>query len=487
MSSERRALILSGPQYFNQRKPISGVVKRRLMRINPLSVGIVSSKLKEYGYETTYRSINPDKIEGLDEQIEWADETFISARYFDITPAQKVIAAANRLGKRTIVGGYGPTFNSEAFADASVRVYGEAEPVLDILIDDLRSSKEEAEYDARNLPPFDLSEYIHPDRSIYSPPRVGPRLHAFETQRACPNACSFCAPTRLQKRGKEGVRVRPIDDVIKEVETAELQKGDNIFFVDLNTMSIPDQQLEELFSWLKAKEIRWYTEGTVAKLVKNTKTANILLDQMSPLDGQGGCYEFLYGADDLAIERTRGSKNKKRSMITKAVRIFKEHGIALNLSIVVGLDHHRYPETFYQIASQINDAQPTYTFFHIATPYQGTPWGDQVYEADRVFETDSTKFNHQQAVAYPKSMTREELEQGYIWLKRQFNTPARIRDTAQKHFNPKAMRQDPLLGVMLTGLPWAVETWLGLQELKARGYIDPQVQRELDQGYRNWQ
>jgi radical SAM superfamily enzyme YgiQ (UPF0313 family) len=458
------------------------------MHMDPLSVGIVSSKLQEYGYETRYQPMNPNKVEGLNEQIEWADEIFISARHFDTTPTQEVITAANRLGKRTIVGGYGPTFNSEAFANASVRVYGEAEPILDILIDNLRSDRGEVEYDTRDLPPFDLSKYIHPDRAIYSSPKIGPRLHAFETQRGCPNACSFCSPTRLQKRGKEGIRVRPVDDLIREIETAGLQKGHNIFFVDLNTMSIPNQQLEELFSWLKVRGIRWYTEGTVAKLVEDTETASNLLKLMSPLDGQGGCCEFLYGADDLAVEKTKGSKNKRRSMITKTVKIFKEHGIALNLSVVVGLDHHRFPETFYQIAGQINEAQPAYTFFHIATPYQGTPWGDQVYKAGRVIEADSTKFNHQQAVAHPKSMTREELEQGYIWLKRQFNNPIKILGTAQKHFNPKAMRQDPfLLGPMLTGLPWAAETWLGLQELGAKGYIDRQTQRELDQGYRNWQ
>ncbi len=488
MKDERKALLLSGPQYINHRRPMSSLAKRRLMHLDPLSVGILSARLKNHDYQTRYQVITPNKEERLQPAIKWADDVFISARHFDTTPAQEIISLANCFGKRTIVGGYGPTFNPNSFEDATVRVYGEAEPILDIMIDDLRSNKEEAEYDTRNLPPFNLTDYVHPDRTIYSLPKVGPRLHPFETQRGCPNACSFCSPTRLQKRSPEGVRTRPIRGIIEEIESMHLNRADHIFFVDLNTMSIPPEKLRELLSYLKSKEINWYTEGTVSQLIDESESAAKLLKLMSPLNGGGGCYEFLYGADDLALEKPKGSKDKKRSAIKKAVNVFRKHGIALNLSVVVGLDHHQYPETFYQIANTVREARPSYTFFHIATPYLGTPWGETVYRDGRVFEEDTTKFNHQQVIAQPELMTVEELEQGYIWLKRQFYRPESIYQTAKEHFNPTAMRQDPvLLGPILTGLPWAMETWLGLQELAARGYIRWPVQKELDHGYQSWQ
>ncbi|MBU3956990.1 cobalamin-dependent protein [Patescibacteria group bacterium] len=485
---ERKALLLSGPQYHNERKPITAQISRSYEHIDPLGIAIVSTVLEKHGFERKWLPITPKKVDKLEKYIEEVGFIFISARHFDTSLAQKVIKMANKHGKTTIVGGYGPTFNPSAFEKATVRVRGEAEPVFKQLMDDLLSGKPEEIYDATKLPPFDLKDYIWPDRNIF-PSSLLPGGNRFkrypqEWQRGCKNWCSFCSPVRLQKRG---VRVRKIPDIIAEIEHLKLKKGDYVFSTDLNTTAVPSEELGELFRHLKDRGIRWFTEGTVAPLLEDLENGGNLLRLMSAQKEIGGCYSFLYGADDLVKERVAGSLDKKVALLKKAVQVFREFSIPLNFSIVLGLDHHQYPETFFQTALILEEANASNIFFQIATPYLGTPWGNSVYREGRVFETETTHFNHNQPVATPKQMTKEQLQQGTYWIIRQFNNPEKIAKTARANLNSSVMSRNPTLGVFLSGLLWGFERYLSILELSARGYVDKKTQKELDAQFKAWQ
>jgi len=485
---ERKALLLSGPQYHNERKPTAARISRFYEHIDPLGIAIVSAVLEKHGFERKWLPMTPGKVNKLEKYIEEAGFIFISARHFDTSLAQKVIRMANKHGKTTVVGGYGPTFNPSAFEKATVRVRGEAEPIFEQLVDDLLSGKPEEIYDAAKLPPFDLENYIWPDRNIFSSTRQleGSHLkrHPQEWQRGCKNWCSFCSPVRLQKRG---IRARKIPDIIAEIEHLKLKKGDYVFSTDLNTTAIPSEELNELFRHLKDKGIRWFTEGTVAPLIKDLENGGNLLRLMSAQKEIGGCYSFLYGADDLVKEKVAGSLDKQVIFLKRAVQIFKEFNIPLNLSIVLGLDHHQYPETFFQTAAILEETHVSNIFFQIATPYLGTPWGNLVYKEGRVFETETSYFNHTQPVATPKQMTREQLQQGAYWIIRQFNSPEKIAKTAKANLNSSVMSRNPTLGIFLSGLLWGFERYLSILELSARGYVNRKIQQELDASFKAWQ
>ena len=485
---ERKVLLLSGPQYYNERKPASARISRFYEHIDPLGIAIVSAVLKKHGFERKWLPIIPERVNKLEKYIEEAGFIFISARHFDTSLTQEVIRIANKHRKTTVVGGYGPTFNPSAFEEATVRVRGEAEPVIEKLVDDLLTNKPEKIYDATKLPPFDLKDYIWPDRNIFPsshlPGRNRLKRHPQEWQRGCTNWCSFCSPVRLQKRE---IRVRKISDIIAEIEHLKLKKGDYLFSTDLNTAAIPSEELSELFRHLKNKGIRWFTEGTVAPLVKDLENGGNLLRLMSAKNEIGGCYSFLYGADDLVKERVEGSLDKQVELIKKAVQVFREFNIPLNFSIVLGLDHHRYPEAFFQTASILKETDAPNIFFQIATPYLGTPWGNSFYREGRVFETETTHFNHNQPVASHKQMTKEQLQQGVYWIIRQFNNPKKIAKTARANLNPLVMSQNPALGVFLSGLLWGIERYLSILELSAGGYIDKKIQQELDTSFKDWQ
>lgn len=498
MVERERALLLSGPQHADVERPLTQNIRRVLEHIDPLGIAIISTILKRYGFETHWMEMAKKKDDGsgLRLLMESVDAVFISSRFYDISLAQKAIKTANQIGIPVIVGGYGPTFSPEDFHNASSIVQGEVEPVGEQMVDDLLTGKLKPLYDSRELPPYDITnDYIRPDRTIFSQwrwPLSRIRKYPQEWQRGCSNFCTFCSPTRMQRinvtNGERLVRVRKTSDIKEEItHDMKLKRGDHLFSVDINSSAIPEEDLYDLFSFLKNSGIRWYTEGTVLPLLENLERMgkkDSLLSLMSATNSIGGCYSFLYGADDLISEKVAGSRDKNIKILDMAVETFRRFGIPLNLSVVVGLDNHHYPESFYEIARILEELKPPYSFIHIATPYPGTVWGEHVRVEGRVFNYKSTDYNHRKVVATPKNMSPEQLQQGYFWLLRQLNSPDKISKTTKVNFSGDVVKQNPTLASIQSGLIWAIETYMITLELSARGSLDWKFQAELDSGYR---
>lgn len=491
MSPEKRALLLVGPQHYNETKPISGRIRRTYEHLDPLGIAIVSAFLKKYGIKTRLEVMEPGRIDRcFQDSSSPPDFLFVSARHFDASLVQEAMGKAKAaFGDQTkiVVGGYSPTFNPERFPETDVIVQGEFEPVAEAVIDGLLTGTFEYIYDSRATP-LDMNHYTYPDRTIF--PKFPPglerlRRHTQEWMRGCLNRCSFCSPSRMQG----SLRSREPQDIIAEIEKMGLQKGDHLFSVDLNTMAIPQETLYELFAYLKNKGIRWYTEGTVRPLLENLKeqgSEKSLLKLMSPKPGPGGCHSFLYGADDLTLAKVKGSKDKELTDLARAIAVFKEMGIPLNLSLIVGLDNHKFPATFYQYAQTVQELLPPYVFFQIATPYTGTSWGNQVAQEGRIFDSESLHYTHSQPVMIPEQMTAEQLQQGYYWLLRTCYNPEQLKEIAKANIDPTSLKTNPLLSIFSSGLPWGTVTLLALAELSARGHINKEMQRELDNGYKTW-
>lgn len=283
------------------------------------------------------------------------------------------------------------------------------------------------------------------------------------------------------------VRFRNPKDIIAEIESIGLEEGGHLFLTDLNTMTIPRNVLVEMFTYLKQKGIKWYTEGTVSGLLSDHRNGDDeLLRLMSPLDGKGGCASFLYGADDLVNSRVKGSLDKDRELVSEAVEVFREYGIPFNLSVVVGLDNHEFPDSVFLIRKTLEEVRAAYTFLHVATPYTGTPWGDLVKKQGRVIDEDTIHYNHRRVVHTPAKMTSGQLQQGYYWLLSRLNSPKNVARTAGVNTNTQLFKADSLLGVIGSGLPWGIESFLTASELYCRGNFDKIVFKELDAGYEKW-
>lgn len=489
-NEDRRVLVLSGPQHWDPRRPITGHLRRYAEHLDPLGIAIVAAYLRDAGFKPVYREMLPGKIWKLRPQIEDSTGVFISSRTFDSDLALETATIAREARKPVVIGGYAPTLMPDYFTGIT-KVIGEFEPTAERVIEDFKRQKLEETYDAKNLAPHDIyKKYKWPDRNIFT--GRGGRLTRVpqEWERGCSNYCSFCSPVVLQKGGKDSsVRVRSVTDIKAEIKSMNIEGG-FLFLTDLNTSRIPREVLIELLSFLKEMRIKWFTEGTVMPLLNDLEqygSLDSLLNLMSPLNGDGGCYSFLYGADDLAAERVAGSRDKETSMIASAVKTFKNFGIPFNLSLVVGLDEHTFPESFFIYRKLLEEVMVSYSFIHLATPYRGTAWGNLVAKDDRFLnQTKSIDFNHRKVVHNPKNMTPDELQQGYYWLLRKvFSIGCGLR-SAINNLDTRLFQKDVLLGFLGTGIFWDIETNLAIKELQARGYLNAQKQRMLDYEYQRW-
>ena len=472
-----------------------------------MGIRVVSALIKQAAQEAdipvkvSLETMIPGKVNKLEDLIEAADAVFCSSRFFDASLAQEVIALASRKDVPVVAGGYGPTFNREFFKGATI-VRGEFEPVASQLIEDLFRGRLVPEYDSREKPTWDYCHsYVWPDRALPSnqlfTKLTGRRRKSQTWMAGCNNFCTYCSAVRMQRGGGEkGVRHRRAGDIIAEIETMGLKRGDILFLTDNNTALIPREVLVPVLSFLKNRGIYMMTEAALAPLLIDYEEHGpdkSLLKLMSTKDGQGGCIGLAYGADDLVRTKVAGSTDKDLPALLKGAPILRELRIPLNLMTIVGLDNHTYPETFFQVAAVFEAVGAPTDLFFIATPYKTARerepkgWGDIVYEQGRVnTQKKTTDFNHHEVVFRPQGMTEIQLQQGFYWLWRQRYSPARIMETFRRNFDARVAATNPFLTSLLTGLAWGAFKYLGLRELSAGGYIDKQTQRFLDEEYRLW-
>lgn len=504
-SEKKQILILGGPQHSDEQRPITGPLRARMESFTSLAPGILANGLQKAGIEATYLPMIPNRLHRLETVIGQFDAVLISARHFDTTLAQTVIRMANRLGVMNVSGGYGPTLNPKAYQEATSIVLGEAERLLNPLVADLKSGHLQSLYDATSLGPADLaSEYFLPDRRFNAPkPFAGNRIVSLECSRGCPNSCTFCSATKLQQctknpEGKKTVRVRPVSQIIAEIEQLNLKPGDFISLVDINFMAIPEETIEELFKEFQSRGIRWIMEGTIKPLIDNFLKKgwkDSLFNLMSPLEisenGQaktrkGGCWGFLYGVDDLTTNKVSGSRDKTKGLLEKALPIFRFFGIPLTPSFITGFDHHTFPESIFNIAAKIDSTLPPYSYVFIATPHPGTPFGDKIYREGRVFDDNTTHHSHRRVVHHPKEMSVHQLQQGYWWLLKHIYQKEGISRSIAVNHRPPVIRLNPFLAAWQMGIFWNIEGRATVKELELRGLFDQQLHQTLNSEYRQW-
>lgn len=279
-SPERRVLLLEGPGYYNEKKPLTSNVSALFEDVDPLGIRIVSRFLQDAGVERVLMKMHPGRIGELEDYISDVSGVFISSRFFDTEMAKQVIQIANKRKVPVVSGGYGPTYNETEFAGAT-RVLSESEWVLPQVVGDFLAGHLQPEYNAQNLKPFDVTNhYVWPDRSLPSGNQLFSTISrhrrvSMEWLRGCWGYCTYCSVTRMQRGGTaqgRGVRVRNIGDIMAEGDSMNLKPGDFLFLADNNTALIPRTELLVLLNWVKQHKLRFVTEATVAPLLKDLET-----------------------------------------------------------------------------------------------------------------------------------------------------------------------------------------------------------------------
>ena len=371
-----------------------GNKRRRKSSIAPLTLPLLAGLAVERFRVT----IHDEDIEDLPDHIN-ADFIGITA----ITPqayrAYEIADAFRNRGIPVILGGLHPSFlPDEAGGHADAVVIGEVETIWPDLEADMLAGNLKSRYistvrhDLKGLP---MSRQNLLKEGAYSFPNT------IMASRGCPYDCDYCSVT--QYWGKS-YRFRPVAEVIAELST---MPHNHVVFVDDNICGNP-AYARELFRAMIPLKKNWISQGSIT-MAKNPD----LLD----LAAASGLSWLFIGIESVNLKNLRdaGKKINKVDEYAAAIRTFRDRGMNVLCSFMLGMDHDDQ-DTFRDTLAFCEENRVSGANFYIYTPMPGTRIFTKMEAEGRLLHKDWARYDANHVVFQPLNMSPEELLQGFLWL-----------------------------------------------------------------------
>ncbi len=262
-----------------------------------------------------------------------------------------------------------------------------------------------------NLPPIrrDLLK-----RNLYLVP------NSLVVSRGCPHHCDFCYKDSFFEGGKSFYTQR-VDQALSEIEKLP---GKHLYFLDDHLLA--DKRFSrDLFGAMQGMGRLFQGAATVRSIVRGD-----LIERAA----EAGLRSVFIGFESInsATVAQCNKPHNQRSEYEEAISRLHDLGIMINGSFVFGLDQDDR-DVFKRTVHWAVDQGITTSTFHIATPYPGTAFHQQMKDAGRITNSDWGDYDTRHAVFKPKQMTQQELEQGYEWSYKAFYRWQAIYDASRKH------------------------------------------------------
>ena len=387
--------------------PVAVASKReKALQFSRLSLATVAALFPP---DADIRIIN-DSIDTIDFR-EKVDLVGITAITSTAPRAYEIADKFRKRGVPVIMGGIHPTaLPEEAALHADAVVIGEAEGVMQELINDFKTGKLKKFYHSQARP--SLANLPLPRKDLFAGSKYYRELDVVQTTRGCPFNCDFCSVTDFFGRT---YRTRPIPEVIREIK--QLSKHKIIFFVDDNIAGIPSYA-KKLFKALIPLKIRWFGQASII-IAKDT--------ELLKLAAKSGCLSLFIGFESISISSLKQvgkTVNRVRDYST-GIKKIHDHGIGIIGAFIFGFDSDD-ESVFEKTVAFINRNQIELASFSILTPLPGTRLYKQMEAEGRIIERDWAKYTCGEVVFQPKLLTVDQLQNGYYWARKQISSYSSI-------------------------------------------------------------
>lgn len=341
-----------------------------------------------------------------------ADLVAIGAMNVQFGRAAEIARRFHDRGILTAIGGpYVSLVPDRAVGLFDHRLVGEAEYIWPRFIRDLESgAAPEAYVQETNVPvtdsPVPRFDLLHPSRYLD---------FFIQTSRGCPFACEFCDIIITDGRVP---RVKPVAQVMAEIEAVRRIGGRSIAFSDANFIGNPryaKELLIEMAAWNKARSfpIRFGAEMTLnvaekpelLRLLREANFESIFIGIESPRA--------------TSLVETRKVQNVRGEMIDR-IRAIQRHNLIIIAGMIVGFDSDD-TAIFEEQLDFLREAGIPFTTAGVLTALERTPLHARLNREGRLLEWDyENMLGHGAADLNfePMRMTKEELLAGYNWLAR---------------------------------------------------------------------
>lgn len=363
-------------------------------------------------------SLTDENVTAIDFQKD-PDLVGITALTITSQRAYEIADIFRARGVKVVLGGIHPSMlPEEASQHADAIVIGEAEEIWPKLIEDFKANKLQRVYQQQKRP--SLLNLPLPRRDLFTEGAYIIR-NTIATTRGCPYSCSFCTVTSFFGHT---YRCRPVEEVIKEIETFNDQAL--VVFVDDNIVGKPEFA-KELFRALIPHKIKWVGQSSVT-IAKD--------DELLKLATDSGCIDLFIGFESLSTANltAMGKKINVVDEYENIIRKIHSHGIAIHGFFIFGFDEDD-EDTFKRTLRFAQKMRLESAQFDILTPYPGTGIFESLDKADRIVIKDWSQYGHD-LMFKPKSMSREKLQNGRALAWRKFySLPSIWRRIGVSHHN----------------------------------------------------
>lgn len=351
-----------------------------------------------------------DQAEIVDQhvqQLRLDDHPDVVAIQVYITNAYRAYQIADHYrsqGCYVILGGLHVTsLPDEAAEHADTIILGPAEEAFPRFLEDLRNKQPQKKYVSQQrtltgIPPVrrDLLQRNH-----YLVP------NSIVVTRGCPHHCEFCYKDAFYQGGKS-FYTQQVDDALAEIDRLP---GRHLYFLDDHLLGNL-RFARDLFNNMKGMN----------RVFQAAATVNSILDgDLIELAAEAGLRSVFVGFESLNPNNLTQS-NKKQNLgrdYDQLTQRLHDLGIMINGSFVFGLDDDD-PSVFQHTVDWAVDVGITTSTFHIATPYPGTAFYQNMEQANRMTTHDWDLFDTRHATYVPMNMSQQQLEEGYHQAYRDF-------------------------------------------------------------------
>ena len=395
---------------------------------------LIMTMVTSYLAGLTPSSDNVTVIDDKVEEIPWNGDFDLVAVTTTTGSAQRAYQIARRFRERkvpVVMGGFHATLHpAEILTHADSVVVGEAENVWGELLDDVRNGKLRSIYKAEQ--PCDMKSLPRPRYELLDWKRYRVHLMPIQATRGCNYHCDFCEVPVVYNGA---YRMRPIEDIVQEIEEQKRITGNNQFqFID-DQLTGKHTFARELFKALRPLGITWSCLWTL-----NTNHDEELLD----LAIQAGCQHVNIGMESINqdnLNEIHKKQNHVKDYMT-LLRAMEKRGLLYSLNLMFGLDHDT-PDVFEATYRFLEEVRAPMAFFSIVSPREGTPLRERLDKELRVINPMADQYSSgHKCMFVPKNMTPEEVEKGIDWLQRKFYSLGSIRKRFLFPLSPYALRRD---------------------------------------------
>ncbi len=382
------------PMYFNRAlySPLAGLLA-------------VAACIPRDQYEVV---LTDENIEPVDFGLK-ADLVGISAMTSYVNRGYEIADAFRASGMPVIMGGVHPSFMpEEALNHCDAVVIGEAELVMDKVLDDLKNGCLRGLYKADALHP--MTGLNLPRYDLLKKNRYVNRTFV-QTSRGCHQGCTFCAEPLMN--GLK-FRYRPVDEVIHEMETCGAR---TISINDADFFGTPERP-KEVMRALKGRGLKWQA-GVTSKLAQD--------DRMLELAAESGCTLLSIGFESISRTTLKSVHKHVNQPDQFAALVEKVHsyGIMVFGLFMFGFDGDDL-SSFGATADFTINTKFDACAYSALTPYPGTLTWYEMRKANRIVSYDWTRYDQGHVVYKPAQMSAVELRQGIAKVYERFYSASSI-------------------------------------------------------------